>query len=65
MDNLFTSLDIDNEWLEDIKHGDSLSASFMACEEECISERESRIFERGLNTKVKLNMYKRFCKCRI
>ena len=26
--------------------------------EECISERESRKFEEGLNTKVKLDMYK-------
>ena len=41
----FKSLDIDmSEWLEDIKHGDSSSASFIACVhvEECISERESR-----------------------
>ena len=51
-----------NQWLEDIKHGDSSSASFMACVEECISERESRKFEEGLNTKVKLDMYKRFGK---
>ena len=64
MDDLFKSLNIDkSEWLEDIKHGDSSSASFMACVEECISERESRKFE-GLNTKVKLDMYyyKRFGK---
>ena len=27
------------EWLEDIKHGDSSSASFMAFVEECISEK--------------------------
>ena len=62
MDDLFKSLDIDkSEWLEDIKHGDSSSASFMASVEECISEREKRKFE-GLNTKVKLDMYKRFGK---
>ena len=42
------------EWLEDIERGDSSSASFLACVEECISERESRRFEEGLNTKVKL-----------
>ena len=47
---------------EDIKHGDSSSASFMASVEGCISERESRKFEEGLNTKVKLGMYKRFGK---
>ena len=63
VDDLFKSLDIDkSEWLEDIKHGDSSSASFMASVEECISERESRKFEEGLNTKVKLGMYKRFSK---
>ena len=50
------------EWLEDIKLGDSSSASFLACVEECISERESRRFEEGLNTKVKLDIYKRFGK---
>ena len=43
-------------------YGDSSSASFMACVEECISERESRKFEEGLNTKVKLDMYKCFGK---
>ena len=63
VDDLFKSLDIDkSEWLEDIKHGDSSSASFMASVEECISERESRKFEEGLNTKVKLDMYKGFGK---
>ena len=60
VDDLFKSLAIDKgEWLEDIKHGDS-STSFMACVEECISERENRKFEEGLNTKVKLDMYKCF-----
>ena len=40
MDDLFKSLDIDkSEWPEDIKHGDSSSASFMASAEECFSER--------------------------
>ena len=63
MDDLFKFLDIDkSEWLEDIKHGDSSSASFMASVEECISERESRKFEEGLSTKFKLDIYKRFCK---
>ena len=38
-----------------VKHRDSSSASFLGCVEECISERESRRFEEGLNTKVKLN----------
>ena len=35
----------------------SSSASFMACVEECRSERESRKFEEGLNTKVKLEIF--------
>ena len=34
----------------------------MACVEECISKRESRKFEEGLNTKVKLDIYKWFGK---
>ena len=34
----------------------------MASVEECISERESRKFEEELNTKAKLDMYKRFGK---
>ena len=56
MDDCFKSLDIGKgERLEDIKHGDSSSASFMACVEECISEKESRKFEEGPNTKVKLD----------
>ena len=49
MDDLFKSLGIDKgEWLEDIEHGDSSSASLLACVEECVSERESRRFEEGL-----------------
>ena len=37
MDDLFKSLDIDKgEWLEDIKHGDSSSGSFLACVEELL-----------------------------
>ena len=63
MDDLFKSLDIDkSEWLEDIKHGDSSSASFMACLEKCICERGSRWVEKGLNTKVRLDIYKQFGK---
>ena len=66
VDDLFKSLDIGKgEWLEDIERGDSSSASLLACVEECISERESRRFEEGLNTKVKLDIYKRLGKCRI
>ena len=56
------SLDIDKgEWLEDIERGDSSSASFLACVEECISKRESR-FEEDIILNLKLNIYKRFGK---
>ena len=48
--------------MDDIERGDSSSSSFLACVEECISESESRKFEKGLNTKVKLDIYKRFGK---
>ena len=48
--------------MEDIKHGYNSSPSFTACLEECITERDSRTFEEGLNTKVKLHIYKRFGK---
>ena len=56
--SIVKSLDIDkSEWLEDIERGDSSSASnsFLACVEECISERESKRFEEELNMKVKIN----------
>ena len=49
---------------EGSKHGGSSSASLMACVEESISERESGSyrFEEGLNTEVKLEIYKWFGK---
>ena len=63
VDDLFKSLDINrDEWLDDIECGDSSSTSFLACVEECISEGESRRIEEGLNTKVKLDIYKWFGK---
>ena len=31
-------------------------ASFLACVEECVSDKESRRFEEGLSTKVKLDI---------
>ena len=39
-----------------ILRGESLLASFLACS---ISEREGKQFEEGLNSEVKLDMYKR------
>ena len=57
VDDLFKYLDIDkDEWLEDIERGESSSASSLNCVEECISEIESRRFEEGLNTKIKLDI---------
>ena len=40
------------ERLEDTEWEDSSLASFMLCVEECISKRDSRKFEEGLNHKV-------------
>ena len=37
------------ELLDGIKKGDSSSKSFLACVDECISERESKAFWKGLN----------------
>ena len=54
------SLGLDKcERLEDIEREDSSLAVFMSCVEECISERECRKFEEGLN---KFAMYKTFGK---
>ena len=58
VDELFVSLGLDkHEWVEDIKRGESSLASFLVCIEESISEREGKQFK---NSKVKLDMYKRF-----
>ena len=58
IDDIFLSLGLDKcEWLEDIEREDSSLAAFMSCVEECISERECRKFDEGLNNKVKLAMY--------
>ena len=40
----------------------SSSTTFLACVEDCISERKSRRFEEGLNTKVKLDICRWFGK---
>ena len=50
IDDLFVSLGLDKaEWLEDIEKGESSLASYLACIDECISERERRKFEEGLD----------------
>ena len=59
IDDLYVSLGLDKaEWLEDIERGESSLASYLACVDECISERECRKFEEGLDNKVKLAMYR-------
>ena len=50
IDDHFVSLGLDKaEWLEDIEKGES---SYLACIDECISKREYRKFEEGLDNKV-------------
>ena len=56
----FVSLEL--EWLKDIMDGSSSLKAFLALAGESVSERESKGFEEGLNTKVKLTLYKTFGK---
>ena len=46
------------EWSEDIKKEEGSLASFMACVEESIEERHNKEFEKGLESKIKLAIYK-------
>ena len=56
VDNLFGSLDLDKAgWLNEIEKGDS---SLKAMVKESIGEREREKFVEGLNSKVKLTLYK-------
>ena len=57
VDNLFSSLGLDKA--EDIRKG---SSSFLGVAGEGIDERESSKFEEGLNSKVKLWLYRTFGK---
>ena len=50
------------EWLKGIVDGSRSLKAFLALAGESISERESKRFEEGLNTKVKLTLYKTFGK---
>ena len=60
IDNLFSSLDLDKaEWLEDIRKGSCSLKSFLGVAGEGIDERESGKFEEGLNSKVKLSLYRK------
>ena len=60
VDHLFSSLGLDKaEWLEDIRKGSCSLKSFLGVAGEGIDERES---EEGLNSKVKLSLYRTFGK---
>ena len=60
INDLFVSWEF--EWLNDIMDGSSSLKEFLALAGESISERKSKRFEDGLNTKVKLTLYKTFGK---
>ena len=60
VDELLVSLGLDkHEWMEDIKRGESSLASFLACREKSISEREGRQFKEGLIQNIRY-VYKRY-----
>ena len=57
------SLGLDKaEWLEDIRKGNCSLKSFLGVAGEVIDERESSKFEEGLNSKVKLSLYRTLVK---
>ena len=60
---MFSSLGLDKaEWLEYIRKGSCSLKSFLGVAGEGIDERESGKFEEGLNSKVKLSLYRTFGK---
>ena len=63
VDDLFSSLDLDKaEWVDDIQKGECSLKGFLSVVRESIDERESRKFKEGLDSKVKLSLYRTFCK---
>ena len=50
------------ECLQEVEGGDCSAASFMASEEEYISAREGKLYDEGLNNKIKLALYRTFSK---
>ena len=63
VDDLFSSLDLDKaEWVEYIQKGECSLKGFLSVVGESIDERESRKFKEGLDSKVKLSLYRTFCK---
>ena len=63
VDDKFVALGIDKgECLQGVEEGDHLAASFIASVEECISRTECKLYDKGLNSKVKLALYRTFSK---
>ena len=63
VEDIFKSLGINKcEWLEAIEKEEGSLASFMSCVVDSIRERDNSDFEKGLDSKVKLEMYKTFGK---
>ena len=61
VDDHFSSLDLDKaEWVEDIQKGEYFLKGFLPVVGESIDERESRKFKEGLDSKVKLSLYRTF-----
>ena len=50
------------EWLEDIQKGDCSLKGFLSVVGESVEDRESMKFEKGLDSKVKLSLYRTFNK---
>ena len=61
IDDIFHSLSLDKgEILDDMHEGNSSLKSFMVCVEDDIREREAEEFGKGLGSKVKFDLYRRF-----
>ena len=61
IDNIFHALSLDKgEILDDMHEGNSSLKSFTACIEDDLREREAEEFRKGLDSKVKLDLYRRF-----
>ena len=48
--------------MDEIEKGNSSSKSFLACVDDCISERESTAFWKGVEIRTQLHIYQRFVK---
>ena len=60
VNDLFSALGLDKaEWLQS---GECSVKGFLSIVGDCVADRENRKFEEGLNSKVKLSLYKTFNK---